>query len=53
MPDFKSLYFNLFNKVTDAVILLQSAQQEAEQQFIKENTPSITTFPDITEEKGE
>ena len=35
MADFKGMYFRLFNRVTDAVTVLQLAQQEGEQTYIE------------------
>lgn len=35
MPDYKSMYFRLFNRVSDAILILQAAQQEAENTFIE------------------
>jgi len=34
MPDYKKMYFRLFNKVSDAIELLQQAQLEGEEAFI-------------------
>jgi len=33
MPDYKAMYFQLFNKVTDAIALLQKAQMDGENAF--------------------
>ena len=33
MPDYKSMYFRLFNRVSDAISILQAAQQESEDTF--------------------
>ena len=35
MPDFKKMYFNLFNRITDAINVLQAAQQEGEAEYIE------------------
>lgn len=35
MPDFEAMYDRLFNKITDAVRILQQAQQERETEFIE------------------
>ena len=35
MPNFKKMYFNLFNRITDAINVLQAAQQEAENEYIE------------------
>lgn len=34
MPDYKTMYYKLFNAVTDAVEILQQAQLEAEEIYI-------------------
>jgi hypothetical protein len=34
MPDYKSMYFELFNKITDAIEILQKAQQDAEERYV-------------------
>ncbi|MCL1820820.1 MAG: hypothetical protein FWG36_09220 [Oscillospiraceae bacterium] len=34
MPDYKTMYFQLFNSVTDAITSLQKAQQDVEDVFI-------------------
>jgi len=34
-PDYKSMYFSLFNSVTDAIDLLKAAQIKAEQMYIE------------------
>lgn len=36
MSDYKSMYFKLFNKITDAVEILTQAQKEAEEMYISE-----------------
>ena len=33
MPDYKAMYFRLFNRVSDAIAILQAAQQEGEDTF--------------------
>ena len=34
MPDYKSMYFDLFNSITDAIEILSKAQKKAEEDFI-------------------
>ena len=34
MPDYKTMYFNLFNSVTEAVKILSDAQKRAEEIYI-------------------
>ena len=41
MADFKSMYFRLFDKVTDAVNILQSAQQEGEDAYTESDDENI------------
>ena len=34
MSDYKSLYYELFNQVSDVITMLKTAQQECEDMFI-------------------
>ena len=34
MPDYEKMYFELFNKITDAIELLKEAQRDAEEKFV-------------------
>ena len=34
MPDYKTMYFKLFNSVTDAIDTLTEAQKEAEEMYL-------------------
>ena len=34
MTDYKAMYFDLFNKITDTIRILQEIQQETERAFI-------------------
>ncbi len=34
MPEYEKMYFELFNKITDAIELLKKAQKDAEENFI-------------------
>ena len=36
MPDYQRMYLGLFNAITDAIELLQKAQQDAEEIYISE-----------------
>lgn len=38
MEEYKQPYLTLFNRVTDAIELLKSIQQEAEEAFLTEST---------------
>ncbi len=43
MTDYKKLYFHLFNSITDAIYILQKAQQEAEGCILEsDDTPILT-----------
>ena len=44
MPDYKSMYYRLFNRVSDAITALQSAQQESEQAMMNSKDDPIL-FP--------
>lgn len=35
MPDYRSMYYQLFNRVTDAINILQAAQRDGEEAFIE------------------
>ena len=60
MPDYKAMYFTLFNRITDALDalecgkwyqgmqLLKKAQQEGEELYIQDN---IETFPPESPQK--
>lgn len=37
MPDYKALYFHLFNSVSDTIERLKQAQQEAEALFLSDD----------------
>lgn len=39
MPDYQKLYTTLFSRVTDAIELLQRAQQETEELYLQEEPP--------------
>lgn len=53
MPDYKSMYFKLFNGITDAINLLQKAQRECEEVYIKSNDTPVTMLPKEPSEKQE
>ena len=36
MPDFKAMYFKMFNRISEAVQVLQKAQHEGETAYIQE-----------------
>ena len=41
MPDYAAMYKLLFNSQTDAIAILQKAQQDAEEMFISSPEPNI------------
>jgi hypothetical protein len=53
MPDFKKMYTHLFNKVTDAISILQSAQAETEEMFMEQGDPKILLLGNEDEDKDE
>lgn len=42
MPDYKEMYFKLFNKVTDVIGELQQIQRETEELYISSSEPDVT-----------
>ncbi len=53
MPDYKAMYFKLFNDVTDAVSILQEAQLEGESTYITSNDGPVLIPLVIPPEKPE
>lgn len=41
MPDYKEMYYLLFNKITDIVTDLQEVQRRTEELYIKTEEPRI------------
>lgn len=41
MPNYKKMYFDLFNAVTDSIHALQKAQQNGESSYIESETPIL------------
>lgn len=37
MTNYKSMYYKLFNRISDAIEVLQAAQQEGENAYIEDN----------------
>ena len=55
MPDYATMYRKLFNAQTDAINILQAAQQETEQMYIDAPEPVVTvleTRPEDEKENG-
>ena len=48
MPDYKALYLNLYNNVTDTIERLKQAQQEAEEKYMSEE-PVVVLYPKAQE----
>ena len=42
MEDYKAMYYRLFNRVSEAIEVLQKAQAEAEHTFIESATPILS-----------
>jgi len=52
MPDYKNMYFSLFNAVKSAIDQLQKAQRDGENEYIEsEDMPLI--LPNVIDEKTE
>lgn len=49
MPDYKAMYLDLFNKVTDAIDILQKAQQAGELKYVDTTEPEIGSNEAIEE----
>lgn len=45
MADYRRMYLHLFNRVTDAVALLQQAQRETEALYIQSAPPDVSALP--------
>jgi hypothetical protein len=41
MPDYRAMYYDLFNKVTDAINVLQEAQRASEEAFIESHDATL------------
>ena len=46
MPDYKKMYYSLFNDVTAAITALQQAQQKTEQLYVEDAEPVINIAKD-------
>ena len=46
MPDYRSMYYKLFNKVTDAINILQEAQIDSEDAFIESRDATLIILED-------
>ena len=50
MPDYKSMYLKLFNRITDAINILHEGQQEKEKVFIESDDEPILLLPEDKEQ---
>lgn len=41
MPNYKAMYSGLYNAMTDAIALLQKAQQDAEEAYLADDAPTL------------
>lgn len=41
MPNYKEMYFELFNKITDVIIDLQEVQKKTEEMYLSSEEPQI------------
>jgi hypothetical protein len=46
MPDYRSMYYKLFNRVTDAINILQEAQRDSEDIFIESRDATLILLDD-------
>lgn len=46
MADFETMYYRLFNHITDAIRILQQAQQEGEERFMSAGCMPSCSPPD-------
>ena len=52
MADYKSMYYKLFNEVTDTIERLQKIQQECEELFIKSEEDNLKNFEIYKDDKN-
>lgn len=53
MPDYKKMYFALFNAVTIAIDQLQNAQRDGESAYIESDDTPLTILTNHADEKPE
>lgn len=53
MPDYKKMYFALFNAVTAAIDQLQNAQRNGEKAYNESEDTPLTILPNQAKEKPE
>lgn len=52
MPDYRTMYFRLFNKVTVAIGILQEAQREGEEAYISSKETPLVLLNNNDEKKN-
>jgi len=52
MADYKSMYYKLFNEVTDTIERLQKIQQECEELYIKSEEDNLKNFEIYKDDKN-
>ncbi|MDR0838885.1 MAG: hypothetical protein LBN99_04505 [Oscillospiraceae bacterium] len=53
MPDYKAMYYALFNSVTDAIEAFKKAQLEAEEAYMNADEPPILFISAEDSEKAD
>jgi len=48
MPNYKDMYLALFRAITEAISILQQAQQKAEEAYLNANVPEDKVLPFTT-----
>ncbi|MEZ4357947.1 MAG: hypothetical protein R2876_04870 [Eubacteriales bacterium] len=51
MPDYKKMYFELFNTITAIINQLQNAQRDGENTYMADNNSSSKILPNRIDEK--
>ncbi|MCL2579213.1 MAG: hypothetical protein FWE32_04195 [Oscillospiraceae bacterium] len=50
MADYKSMYYRLFNRVADAITILQTAHQEGENAFVESQNDTVIRLAEKQDE---
>ena len=53
MPNYEQMYRELFNAITEAITILQDAQQSTEETYISNRDPIIQVLPRREDNKSE
>lgn len=51
MPDYRAMYYQLFNKITDAINILQEAQTDSEEAFIESRDATLILLDEEDKEQ--